>query len=325
MTHLSPNVRDLPELRDLLQPLAPDVPGLNWLGNRLSIRIDDSPVYAKLVQRVLMREIDRGSVKDVAEDVRLVFQMPVTVGLEIRNPLVFAGVLAALKNAANEALPGTVDWEPLKEKYKGTPIVEIKARADGPFGAFGLGKAAGGPFAPALYYALVDGSWFVSLRQECIQDEIDAALARKKGKNASAPVNSSVYISPQAALHAGGVLQQYLEWETQRRALANANLLLPLYHGKIVSSEDDAATIQRVAVKFLGFMPTSPDNTPFQYDLKTDEIVSNRHGNLRRPRLHDKLDPESPLARLIEQSQTLRADLHFRADGLHAVVTFTRK
>jgi hypothetical protein len=326
ISHISPTAGEREQYGNVLKGISPDIPGLNWMGNWFTLRLDDSPVYGKLAQRMIMREIERGSAKDFEEDVRLFFQMPVTLGVEVRNPFVFAAALAAARKAVEDALPGAVDWAPLKEKYKGTAIVQIKARPEGPLGAFGGRKDA--PFTPALYYALIDGAWYISLREECIHDEIDAAIARKQ-PNAPVPakvdVNTSVYFNPQSAVHARELLGTLLEWQTHRQAIAGANLLYPLYRGKVVSATDDAATIRRASLKYFGFVPVSPDYSPYVYEMKTDEIVSKRHGNLRRPHLQETIDPNAPLAKLLEQFRTLRADLRFREDGLHSVVTFTRK
>ena len=78
-------------------------------------------------------------------------------------------------------------------------------------------------------------------------------------------------------------------------------------------------------MKYLGFIPVSPDGAPFRYQAGADEVVNERHGTLSNPRLHSTIDPASPLADLLEQFQSLRADLRFREDGVHTVVTFSRK
>jgi hypothetical protein len=77
-------------------------------------------------------------------------------------------------------------------------------------------------------------------------------------------------------------------------------------------------------LKFLGFIPVSPDDAAYQYDAARDEIVNQRHGSLRQPRLHANIADRSPLAGLLAQFPSLRIDLRFREDGFHSVVTIER-
>jgi hypothetical protein len=53
--------------------------------------------------------------------------------------------------------------------------------------------------------------------------------------------------------------------------------------------------------------------------------VNARHGSLRQPVLRAGLDAGSPLAQLLEEFRALRADLRFREDGIHTVVTVERR
>src|SRR5262249_8811553 len=108
--------------------------GLDWLGNWFTVRLDDSPVYAKLAEQQIRRELDPEGRTNFHEEARLFFQIPLTVGVEVKNPLVFAGVLAALKKSVTEALPDAITWENLKPPYKGVTLTQIKAKADSRIG-----------------------------------------------------------------------------------------------------------------------------------------------------------------------------------------------
>jgi hypothetical protein len=99
--------------------------GLDPVGKWFMVRIDDSPVYAQLVE--LMKKSDRGEDIDGLEVARLVFQMPVMLGVDVKNPLTFAGTLTALRLSVFKALPGALTWEPLEKPYKGVEIVRIQA------------------------------------------------------------------------------------------------------------------------------------------------------------------------------------------------------
>jgi hypothetical protein len=322
LSHIAPEARK--QAGNLMRLLSREVPALGWLGTWFTIRLDDHEAVAKMLEHKVLQEMDPGSRRSTLEqETQLFFQLPLTFGVEIRNPLVFAGVLAAAKQALKDALPGGIEWEPIKEPYKGTTIVQIKATERA-----GLGRMTGSkePFTPSLYYALVDGVWYLSLRQDCIHNEIDAAQKRQQEKkDGTIDVNTSLYFSPKAAAKTKEAVLLYLEWETHRRAIANAHLLYPLYRTGVISPADNAATIQSAAMKYLGFVPVSPDYSPYSYERKTDEVVNQRHGSVRRPQMHRTVDAGSPLAKVIEQFPFIRADLRFREDGLNSVVTLRRK
>lgn len=328
ISHISPKARERQELGKILSAFSRDIPGLNWLGDWFMVRLDDSPIYGKIIERSIRRELDPRAGEDWQDEVRLFFQIPLTIGVEIRNPLIFAGVLAAAKKALTDALPGAVDWEPMKEPYKDITIVQIRPRPNGVLGQI-VGKGKEEEFEPALYYALIDGAWYVSLREHCIREQIDHAVARRQGKlppaTHPADVNTAVYFSPQAAKNTTDFLRYYLEWETHRRALGNEHILYALYRSGVITPADNPEKIQDTAMRYLSFIPVSPDYSPYSFDSKTDEVVSKRHGTLRRPHLEPALEKSSPLGQVVEQFRTIRADLRFREDGVHTTVIVRKK
>jgi hypothetical protein len=96
-------------------------------------------------------------------------------------------------------------------------------------------------------------------------------------------------------------------------------------------------------MRYLGYVPVSPDGALFDYDPKTDEVSNRRHGSPARPVYlsPDLVNPQavvkwpapslagsrteskaaSPTGQLLDQFRTLRVDVHFREDGLHTVLT----
>jgi hypothetical protein len=53
-------------------------------------------------------------------------------------------------------------------------------------------------------------------------------------------------------------------------------------------------------------------------------VVNERHGSFRKPTLHKTTAEGSPLNFLLDQLRSLRADLRFREDGIHTVLTLDR-
>jgi hypothetical protein len=327
LMHLSPGVQNRQELLGLGGRGELDLGtllgwGLDPVGKWAMVRVDDSPVYAQLV--ALLEKDERGEDIDGVEVARLAFQMPIVLGVDIKNPLTFGGTLAALRLSVLKALPSGLTWEPLEKPYKAVQIVRVQATAAGLREIMG-GRQGKAPFQPAIYYALIDGGFYLTPSEKMLHDLIDQSEARRKGKPETVAVNSSLYLAPRAAEHAGKLLRRYLEAQTQQRALANAPLWAALHRAGVLAPDAEASKAEAAAYRYLGFVPVSPDGSPYQYDPKTDEIRNERHGSQRRPKLHGDLAEGAPLARVLEQLQALRADLRFRADGIHTVLTIQRQ
>jgi len=297
----------------------------SWLGEWATVRLDDSPIYRKLLETYIARELDPGRRHDFLEDIELALQIPLTFGVEIRNPLVFTGILATIRKSVDSALPGAVVWRPM-EPYKDVSIVQVRSR---PRTGGGLVEGPGAGRIPqfAFYYALVDGAFYLSLREEPIKDLIDRDAARKeKGEKARARIdtNSSLYLSPGAMKESKDLLTLYLEWTTHQRAQANNRLIYALFRSNLAGPADASEQVEAAALQFLGYVPVSPDDASFGYDAVKDEVFNRRHGTLRSPKLHAGIEPTSPVGQLLRQLDSIRADLRFREDGIHTVLTIRK-
>jgi hypothetical protein len=333
LMHLSPNVGDRNALLglglggprgpgaggDLLAMLAW---GLDPVGKWVLVRADDSPVYGQLAD--LLDRSEAGRDVDAEQVARLVFRLPVLVGVDVKNPLTFAATLAALRKNVMEAAPGMLTWGPLEETYKGVTIVRVQATPDGMRQVpIAPKRPRREPFLPAVYYATIDGAFYLTLNEATLRDFIDRAQAKPEGRKAEAvEVNSSLYLAPAAAERARGFVEKYLEKEVHRQALAGARAWYPLYRCGLLP---EGAKANAVAEKYYGFVPVSPDATAYVYDRRTDEVRNERHGSPRRPQAHPALAEGAPLKLLLGQLRTLRADLRFREDGIHTTLTIDRQ
>jgi hypothetical protein len=296
------------------------------VGEWFLVRADDSPNYERLVK--LAERSDNGEPVDIEEVARLIWTLPVAVGVDVKNPLTLTAGLTALRAAALASLPGALTWAPLAQEYKGVSIVRVRAT---PAGRQMLGPLAGPPrrgranaFLPAIYYAMLDGGLFLTLNEEMMHELIDDALARKEGGPNTVEVNTSLYVAPAAAEHTKGLLKHYLESQTHQRAIQNLSVWYALYHSGVVTED---APLDRAAVAAycsLGFVPVSPDGTVYRYVRAHDEVTNERHGSHRVPVLNKTTADNSPLNRLLETLRSVRADLRFREDGIHTVLTLDR-
>src|SRR5262249_39694090 len=97
-----------------------------------------------------------------------------------------------------------------------------------------------------------------------------------------------------------------------------------LFHSGLLPEELTEPTMRKTALRLLSFNPVSPEGSLYHYDVERDEVVNGRHGSLRQPKLHTTRDEASPLSRLLRQFHTVRAEVRFREDGLHAVIDIQR-
>jgi hypothetical protein len=139
------------------------------------------------------------------------------------------------------------------------------------------------------------------------------------------PVNFSFHLSPRAAVQARKALEFYLEWEVHKRAVPNNAFWYTLYRCNLVDNKTPDAARDAAALKFVGFVPVSPDGAAYKYEPRTGEVVNARHGSLRKPNFTRTLAADSPVIRLLDQFPSIRADMRFREDGMHAVITIERK
>ena len=320
LMHVSPLVFNRNLFGGLGNDLMVDLALRSWLGDWFTVRLDDSDVYAKLLESYIRSQMFPEEPRNFNRDLELLFQVPVTVGFEVRSTVVFAGILTKVRKMIESTLPGAIQWEPLKEPYKGVPIVRVQVAGEKIIGVADRWKDL------TIYYAMVDSAFYASLQEAPIREIIDHSVAMKGDKKGTplAEVNTTLHLGPKAAVKAKDLLRLYLEWETHRRAQLNNRLLYALFKSNVVGPQDDSATVEAAALQYLGFVPVSPDLAPFRYEWKKGEVVNRRHGSLRQPILNPGVDADSPLGKMLEEFATLRADLRFREDGIHTTLTLRR-
>lgn len=285
----------------------------DWLGDWVSLQVDDTEAFAGLAEKWVRQDFYATPPAWQGDDLEaFVRNFPVTLGAHIPDLKKFARELKIWEK--NNSWLGTVTRKHLPA-YKGVERVEVTMNAE----------------KIVLYHAVVDDAWYISTREASLNRLIDHAVARREAKGTAAkkedliPVNASLYIAPSAAQKAGAALRYYLEWECHRRALPNLPIWYALYRGGLVDERTPAKARDAAALRFLGFVPVSPDGAAYAYDARTGEVVNRRHGSWRQPQWHAGIEPASPLGRLLDQFPTMRADLRFQEDGVNTTVTLERK
>jgi hypothetical protein len=296
---------------------------LNPIGEWYFVRMDDSTAIPKIV--AALDKLNQGEGFSEEDIVREAWQLPIVVGADIRNPVTLAAALTTLRVNVMKTLPGGVEWEPLKEEYKGVSIVRVGATKRGREQLMGGGGGRRDPFLPAIYYAMTDGAFYVTLNEPTMRGMIDSLQSQKEGKLPTVQVNTSLYLSPQSAVATRPLLEKYLEVQSHQQAMKSLPIWDALYRSRVVAMDAKQKEAEEAAFRFLGFVPVSPESAAFRFDAATQEVVNERHGSLRQPKHSPALAENSPLQILLRQIGTMRADLRFREDGIHTVLTIERQ
>ena len=313
------------------------------LGERMTVRLDDGPAVAKMLD--LLDRQRRGERVDALDAARQAWELPLSVGFEVKNRLAAAAWLAAGRTALLKAGRGLVAWEPLEKEYKSVSIVRIQAtkRGEALLALAGEGES----FRPAVYYAVTGRGLFFTLNEKTLHGLIDEATSKKPAGEA-VPVAMSLHLSPGRSVRPAikGQIAQAIHEE----ALKAAPLWHALYSSGVVPAGATPAEAAEAAYRWLGFVPVSPDGSVFRWDAKAGEVVNERHGTrrldqplpdllspltgqttverrstIRKPVVPKTMRKGSPPDLLFDSLESVRADLRFREDGIHATVTMKRK
>jgi hypothetical protein len=308
------------------------LPWDSGLGKWHIIRADDGPGFRKLVELWIEQNVnpDRDDNESFADKrtmqfLRVLLEQPITLGAGLRDE---KRLVEKIEWLGKELLgpPGRKE----KSTYKKTPFTHLHYHARSPLVELAnmfLFRSIGERLSSLdLHHAVIDDGWYIGLSKNTLKDLVNhgSVIGKTAAKEETVSVNASLYISPKAAVQAGDALRLYLEWETHRRALPNNALWYGLYRSHLIDDKTAEPAKRAAALRFLGFVPVSPDDTDYAYDARRDEVRSQRHGTLRQPRLHSGMADTSPLAALLAQFPALRVDMRFREDGMHTILTIDR-
>ena len=333
-THIATDLRERNEVWEFLSILGGKVRPFDFLGDWFLVRLDGGEAVDRLAGMVLRMALKDEKLEiDEKEATRTFFQIPLTLGVSIRNPLIFAPALAVIRAAIASTLPGAVTWGPVAP-YKGVSMVRVRATPNGEVNKFfnDLKKLGKDPFTPQVFYALIDGGWYLSVSDAALRDIIDKTEARNQSKKEPArngpavDINSSLYLAPGAAsAKLRQLMRFYLETASHQQAMANLSAWYAFYRGGVIDGNASPEVMAAAARRYLGYVLVSPEGSAYAHAAKTDEVVNRRHGSLRRPTRHRGVEDTAPLGLLLEQIRSVRADLRFREDGIHTTLTIERK
>jgi hypothetical protein len=290
----------------------------------------DDPVYQAFIRWQVRRDLEPS--RDRSEEYgKLFWRVPFALVVHASKADLEKGQ-QFLQEMWRQRLRGKADLT--EHKYRGTTIrkapihpyryrimaniaaIMANGRDDDPLGQLLL--ALPEKEAPAaIYAASVAGHTILSFSEAVMRRQIDTLLAWEKGKKTGEEVNTVLDLGPDT--QAGRALRGYLEWQVHRKAQGSAAVWEVLRRAGLdpVKGRDEVR-------RLLGYVPASPDATPYEVDTRHLEVRNQRHGSLSAPVLHDDLADGSPLAALLQPLKSARVQLRFREDGLHTVLTLQR-
>src|SRR5262249_38335444 len=122
-----------------------------WMGNRVTLHLDDGPGLAKALEFLLPALTDP-AVDPLGRDGRWhLAHLPLTIGAEIRRPLIFLGWLTKTRDIINKSFPNAFTWEALPGMYRGVKLNRVQPSQAIALVAFG--KLLAPADTPSLYYA----------------------------------------------------------------------------------------------------------------------------------------------------------------------------
>jgi hypothetical protein len=171
----------------------------------------------------------------------------------------------------------------------------------------------------AFYTAQIGDGWYTGLSEKALKSRIDTW--RKRASEKGDPAAAGLFLSTRRPGMAA-TLDMLLEMQTRQKAHAANVMWQALYEAGVVTPRMSDAQREQVALRLWGFVPSAPDGSRASWDADTRQVRNLRHGTWRLPASHTRLDTKSPLARFIRRFESLQADLRFREDGIHTVITF---
>ncbi|MCH7728621.1 MAG: hypothetical protein IH991_19375, partial [Planctomycetes bacterium] len=108
-------------------------------------------------------------------------------------------------------------------------------------------------------------------------------------------------------------------------ALLNNQVLNCFHRTGLLKRGTDVSSATQTSRHFLGYVPVSADDSPYQYEARLGEVVNRRHGSFSRPTRHGRVEPASEPGTLLDQIKAFQVEMQFRDNGLDSVLTIERR
>jgi hypothetical protein len=305
-------------------------------GVAIALEVDAGALLREMVELLIRWEVDPHAASRRDYD-RLFWKLPIGVSVRGRavlgkGPEQFVDLLKAAGLLQGE--PGTSQYREVTlhrlpisaERYRALASLVNNVPQQSPFATI-LAVLPTQEAPPALHIAAIGEALHISANEGFLKKRIDEDATHQKSRDKKSPraardANVGLYIGPANAHEAASLL---LEYEGHRLALLNNEVWNCFHQAGILAPNATEAKHRDAVRRMLGFVPVSPDASAYRHDARLREVVSQRHGSLRRPQLHGRVAETSELGKILEQFKSLRAELRFLDNGLHTVLTIERR
>jgi hypothetical protein len=174
---------------------------------------------------------------------------------------------------------------------------------------------------PSAYYERIGQAQYLMADKKMARERI--SRRQNDTSEAGKGVAASFFLTrKQPGMSAA--IELLLEARVREKAHSANVMWQALYDANVVTPKMSEADRRKVALRLWGFIPSAPDGSASVWDRATQQVTNARHGTWHHPATHKKLAPKSPLAKFLHRFESLNADLRFRRDGVHTVITFRR-
>jgi hypothetical protein len=281
---------------------------LDWLGDYALVGVADRTELLAAwhssrdtrdlqVERPASAE-EMGRASPSAERTDFLAGFPVYAAIGLRSRVATAVALAAAKQLAESAAPGTLSWAPFAS-HRGVEVVRILSRERGQ--------------DIALYYALVNDTLLLSLNRSVMRSLVEQALEGKlppQGNTARVAKEGQVVLElspakrgPLRTLLAVGLALGSVATTTSSRATAEAVLR------GVPESAHQPERSAALALAYFGVSALTPDGR--RYALAPEGLLDPLRGSAHAPEWPALPSPQSPAERALGAFGRLRSDLTF--------------
>lgn len=215
---------------------------------------------------------------------RLVGTLPVWAAVHVRNPLLLAATLTALRAMVSEAAPGLASWNK-DAPYRGVEITRVDGQGEG--------------VSVSVHYGVVNSVLLVALQREVLERRIDSVLEGRVP--AASPAGQGHQFLTTVKPEAGGVFRRLLallldhQALSAHRAAARGHEILRRGLGASAVSGDARRSL---ALRHLGYEPDSPQGGALRWT--SDGLVEHpAYGSDLEPAIPDAANPTLALHQVI--------------------------
>ena len=148
----------------------------DWRGDRLTLHLDDGPSLAKAIDHFLG---DPSRPPDSQTDRLMLAQLPATLGVEIRRPVIFVGWLNRVKEILTQTCPNILTWDALPGMPRGAKVSRVRLNQATMFLLFG--KLLQPAESPAAYYAYNNRALLIGLNPLALKTRSPANSSARNG------------------------------------------------------------------------------------------------------------------------------------------------